>query len=205
MIFKQFVVGALEVNCFVIADEETKEGLVVDPGDDADKILDYIKKNGIKLKYVVNTHCHFDHIGGNKKIVEETGALLMIHEADLPLLERGEGSAALWGFRIEASPTPAQFLKDGDTFKVGKILVEVIHTPGHSPGGICLKVGNKLLSGDTLFAGGIGRTDFPGGDGYTLIKSIKEKLFTLPEGTEVYPGHGPSTTIGNEKIYNPFF
>jgi len=205
MIFKRFVVGALEVNCFVIADSETKEGIVVDPGDNADQIIDFIAKNGIIVKYVINTHCHFDHIGGNKKIVEATKAELLIHESELPLLERAEGSAALWGFKVEASPQPSHFLKDGDTLKIGNIIVEVIHTPGHSPGGICLKFDNKLISGDTLFAGGVGRTDFPGGDGYALIKSIKEKLFTLPDSTEVYPGHGPSTTIGNEKLYNPFF
>lgn len=205
MIFKRFVVGALEVNCYVVADEETKEGFVVDPGDNVDVLLDFINKNEIKLKYIINTHCHFDHIGGNKKLKEATGAELLIHEAELPLLERAEGSAALWGFRVEQSPNPTRFLNDGDILIVGSITVEVIHTPGHSPGGICLKFNNKVISGDTLFAGGVGRTDFPGGDGYTLIKSIKERLFTLPDNTEVYPGHGPGTTIGNEKIYNPFF
>ncbi|GAB4443665.1 MAG: MBL fold metallo-hydrolase [bacterium] len=205
MIFKRFVVGALEVNCYVVADEETKEGFVVDPGDNVEVLLDFINKNGIKLKYIINTHCHFDHVGGNKKLKDATGAELLIHEAELPLLERAEGSAALWGFRVEQSPNPTRFLNDGDILIVGSITVEVIHTPGHSPGGICLKFDNKVISGDTIFAGGVGRTDFPGGDGYTLIKSIKERLFTLPDNTEVYPGHGPSTTIGNEKIYNPFF
>lgn len=205
MIFKRFVVGALEVNCFVVADEMTKEGFVVDPGDNVDIIMDFINKNSIKVKYIINTHCHFDHVGGNKKLVEATGAELLIHELELPILERAEGSAALWGFYVEKSPKPTRFLKDKDIFSVGSVVVEVIHTPGHSPGGICLKFDNKVISGDTLFAGGVGRTDFPGGDSLTLINSIKDKLFTLSDNTEVYPGHGPSTTIGNEKVYNPFF
>lgn len=205
MIFKRFIVGPLEVNCFVIADSETKEGVVIDPGDNVDEILDFVNANNINLKYIVNTHCHFDHIGGNKKIKEATNALFMIHEKEVPLLERAEGSAALWGFRVAPSPVPDKLLKDGDTFCVGKVVFEVIHTPGHSPGGICLKFDKKLISGDTLFAGGIGRTDFPGGDGAALLKSIKERLFVLPDDTEVFPGHGPSTTIANEKLYNPFF
>ncbi len=205
MIFKRVVVGALEVNCYIVADEETKEGVIVDPGDNADEIMDFIRKNQINVKYIINTHCHFDHIGGNKKVKEQTNALLALHAQELPLLERAEGSAALWGFRVEPSPPPDILLQGGEKLLVGNIAIEVIHTPGHSPGGICLKVNGRVITGDTLFAGGIGRTDFPGGDAYTLLNSIKEKLFTLPDNTEIYPGHGPSSTIGNEKIYNPFF
>lgn len=205
MLFKRFIVGPLEVNCYVIADEVSKEGMVVDPGDGVDVILDFLNKNQIKLKYIINTHCHFDHIGGNKKLKEATGAELLIHKADLPFLERAEGSAALWGFHIDGSPKPDRFLEDGDILTLGSITIEIIHTPGHSPGGICLKFDGKVITGDTLFAGGIGRTDFPGGDSFTLLKSIKERLFTLPDSTEIYPGHGPFSTIGNEKLYNPFF
>lgn len=205
MLFKRIVVGALEVNCYVVADAETKEGMVVDPGDNADEILDFIKKNGIAVRYVVNTHCHFDHSGGNKRLKDETGAQFMIHELEQQVLERMEDSAKLWGFFVEPSPKPDKLLKDGDIISLGSVEIEVLHTPGHSPGGICLKFDDKVISGDTLFAGGIGRTDFPGGSHSELIKSIKEKLLTLPPYTEVYPGHGPSSTIENEKIYNPFF
>ncbi len=205
MIFKKFVVGPLEVNCYVVADSETKEGMVVDPGDNVEEIYKFIEKEGIKVKYIVNTHCHFDHSGGNKKLKELTGAQLLIHEKEKPILDRMDTSASLWGFYVDSSPEPDGYLKDGDVIKVGGIEIEVLHTPGHSPGGICLKIGNKVITGDTLFAGGIGRTDFPGGDYDTLIKSIKEKLFTMPEDTEIYPGHGPSSTIKNEKYFNPFF
>ncbi len=205
MIFKRFVVGALEVNCYVIADEETKEGIIIDPGDNVDEIYNYISKNGIIIKYIINTHCHFDHCGGNKKMKNLTNAELLIHEMEKPVLERMDTSAQIWGFYVDKSPEPDRYLKDGDILKVGNMNIEVIHTPGHSPGGICLKINNKVITGDTLFAGGIGRTDFPGGDYDTLMKSIREKLFTLPEDTEIYPGHGPSSTIRNEKYFNPFF
>jgi glyoxylase-like metal-dependent hydrolase (beta-lactamase superfamily II) len=205
MIFKKFVVGPLEVNCYLVADNETKEGIVVDPGDNVEEIYKFIEKEGIKVKYIINTHCHFDHSGGNKKLKELTGAQLLIHEKEKPILDRMDTSASLWGFYVDKSPEPDGYLKDGDVIKLGNINIEVIHTPGHSPGGICLKIGNKVITGDTLFAGGIGRTDFPGGDYDILIKSIKEKLFTMPEDTEIYPGHGPSSTIKNEKYFNPFF
>ncbi|MCX7770590.1 MAG: MBL fold metallo-hydrolase [Proteobacteria bacterium] len=205
MIFKRFVVGPLEVNCFVVADEETKEGMVVDPGDNVDEIYSFIEKNGIKIKYIINTHCHFDHCGGNRKMKELTKAELLIHEKEKPVLERMDTSAQIWGFYVDKSPEPDRYLKDGDVLELGNLKIEVIHTPGHSPGGICLKIDGKVITGDTLFAGGIGRTDFPGGDYDTLMKSIKERLFTLPEETEIYPGHGPSSTIRNEKYFNPFF
>lgn len=205
MIFQRIIVGALEVNCYVLADKASKEGMVVDPGDNADEILDFIKENKIIVKYVVNTHCHFDHSGGNKKLIEETGAQFMIHELELPVLEKMESSATVWGFTVEPSPKPDILLKDGDVITIGSIDIDVLHTPGHSPGGICLKFDNMVLTGDTLFAGGIGRTDFPGGSHEQLIKSIKESLFTLPPYFQVYPGHGPGSTIENEKRYNPFF
>lgn len=205
MIFKRFVVGPLEVNCYVIADEEIKEGIIVDPGDNVDEIFNFVVKNNLKIKYIINTHCHFDHCGGNKKMKELTKAELLIHEKEKPVLERMDTSAQIWGFYVDKSPEPDRYLKDGEVLDVGNLKIQIIHTPGHSPGGICLKIDGKVITGDTLFAGGIGRTDFPGGDYDTLMKSIKEKLFTLPEDTEIYPGHGPSSTIRNEKYFNPFF
>ncbi len=205
MIFKRFVTGALEVNCYLVADEETHEGIIVDPGDNSQEIMDFIKEHQIKIKYIINTHCHFDHIGGNSFFKEQTGALFAIHNAEKPMLDRAQIGARTWGFNIEKSPEPDLYLKEGDILKIGNITVEIIHTPGHSPGGICLKIDDKIITGDTLFAGGIGRTDFPGGNYDTLIKSIKEKLFIYPNSTKIYPGHGPASTIENEKIYNPFF
>lgn len=205
MIFKRFVVGALEVNCYIIADEETKEGCIIDPGDNGEELYKFVESSDIKLKYIINTHCHFDHIGGNKILKEKTSAQLAIHKSEQILLERADIGAKLWGFNIDPSPLPDVYLNDGDILKVGNIDIQVIHTPGHSPGGICLKVEDIIITGDTLFAGGIGRTDFPGGSYEDLIKSIKEKLFIYPNNTKIYPGHGPASTIENEKIYNPFF
>ncbi len=205
MIFKRFVTGVLEVNCYIIADEETKEGILIDPGDASSEILNFIKENQIKIKYIINTHCHFDHIGGNSYFKTHTGALFAIHRAEKPLLDRAEIGASTWGFSIDKSPEPDLYLEEGDILKAGNLNINVIHTPGHSPGGICLKIEDKIITGDTLFAGGIGRTDFPGGDYDTLIRSIKEKLFIYPNDTKIYPGHGPSSTIENEKIFNPFF
>jgi hydroxyacylglutathione hydrolase len=205
MIFKRMVVGPIEVNCYILADDVTKAGIVVDPGDNVDEILEFVRKNNIIVKYIVNTHCHFDHAGGNKKLKDETGAQILIHENELPVLERMADSAKGWGFAIDPSPDPDKLLKEGDIIKIGDIDVDILHTPGHSPGGICLKFDNKVLSGDTLFAGGIGRTDFPGGSHDQLLKSIREKLFTLSPDLQVYPGHGPSSSIQNEKVHNPFF
>ncbi len=205
MIFKRFVTGPLEVNCYLIADEETKEGCIIDPGDNGEELYRYIVSSGINLRYIINTHCHFDHVGGNKILKEKTGAKFAIHEAEKPLLERADVGAKLWGFDIDTSPSPDLYLKDGDILKIGNIEILVIHTPGHSPGSICLKIEDIIITGDTLFAGGIGRTDFPGGSYEDIIKSIKEKIFVYPNDTKIYPGHGPASTIENEKIYNPFF
>lgn len=205
MIFKRFVVGPLEVNCYLIADEGTKEGCIVDPGDNGEELLNFIVSNDIILKYIINTHCHFDHVGANSFLKNKTGAKLAINRLELPLLERADIGAKLWGFNITPSPKPDIYLNDGDILKVGNIEILVLHTPGHSPGGICLKIDNFIITGDTLFAGGIGRTDLPGGNYNELIKSIKEKLFVYANDTKIYPGHGPASTIENEKLFNPFF
>ncbi|NJC87526.1 MAG: MBL fold metallo-hydrolase [Desulfuromonas sp.] len=198
------VVGPLQVNCYVAACPKSREALVVDPGDDADRILDAVNSAGWRVVRIVNTHGHFDHIGGNRAIVEATGAELLIHELDLPLLEKAKVHAQLYGLQAEPSPPPDRLLKDGDQIAIGELTFEVIHLPGHSPGGIALLSGRHLFAGDVLFAGSIGRTDLPGGDHRTLVDGIRKRLWSLPGETVVHPGHGPDTTIAREMRTNPY-
>jgi len=204
MQIETLVVGPLQVNCFVIACDKTAEALVVDPGDEAGRILEYLQAKGLKLKLVINTHGHFDHIGGNRLLVERTGAELLLHQADLPVLLRAREHAALYGMSVDGSPEPSRLLGGGEILEVGEVRFQVLHTPGHSPGGICLLGDGHLFSGDTLFAASVGRTDLPGGDHDTLIDGIRRQLLVLPEATVVHPGHGPDTTIGREKRVNPY-
>ncbi len=204
MLIKTLPVGPLQVNCFIVGCSKTREAMVVDPGDDGQKILDLLRQEKLQLKTVVNTHGHFDHIGANRLLVEATGAELLIHEKDVPLMANAIQHAALYGLNTTASPPPSRTLAGGDRFWVGELEVSVLHTPGHSPGGICLLVGGHLFSGDSLFAGSVGRTDLPGGDHDTLIDGVRKQLLVLPEETRVHPGHGPDTTIGEEKRSNPF-
>jgi glyoxylase-like metal-dependent hydrolase (beta-lactamase superfamily II) len=197
-------VGPIMANCFIIGCETTKEASVIDPGDETDKILIALAKSGLEVKLIINTHGHFDHVGGNKKLKEATGADLLIHPMDAPMLRSLSYSASRWGLQADDSPPPDREIKDGDIISFGKIQMEVIHTPGHTPGGISLYSNGFVFVGDTLFSGSIGRTDFPGGDYETLISSIQKKLFRLPDHVRVMCGHGPETTIGQEKKYNPF-
>jgi glyoxylase-like metal-dependent hydrolase (beta-lactamase superfamily II) len=191
-------------NCFILGCENTKEAVVIDPGDDADKILMALAKAELKVKYLINTHGHFDHVGANKRMKDATGADIAVHPDDEPMLVDLSRHAAMFGLSAENSPPGDVMLKDGDEISFGEITLKVFHTPGHSPGGICLYTEGHLFAGDTLFAGSIGRTDLPGGNYDTLISSIKTRLLDLPEETMVYTGHGPETSIGNEKRMNPF-
>ncbi|MBA3013034.1 MAG: MBL fold metallo-hydrolase [Proteobacteria bacterium] len=204
MIIKKLEVGPIMANCFILGCERTKESIVIDPGDDAEDILMALAKSALKVKYLINTHGHFDHVGANKRMKEVTNAILAIHPDDEPMLIELSRSAAMFGLSAENSPPADLLLNHGDQVSVGDITLEVIHTPGHSMGGICLYTKGHLFAGDTLFAGSIGRTDLPGGDFDTLINSIKSRLFGLPDDTIVYTGHGPETSIGNEKRKNPF-
>ncbi len=204
MLIQTLPVGPLQVNCFIVACEETKEAMVVDPGDDGAQILAALKAANLQPRLIVNTHGHFDHIGANKFLVEKTGAELLIHAQDVPLLQRAPEHAAVYGLTAVPSPEPTRVLQDGDVMEFGKLRFEVIHTPGHSPGGICLHGPGHVFTGDSLFAGSIGRTDLPGGSHETLVRGVRSRLMVLPEETVVHPGHGPDTTIGREKVSNPF-
>ncbi len=203
MIIRNLVVGPLESNCFVIADEKTREALVIDPGDEPDKILDFITGNNLEVKYIVCTHAHFDHVGAVPEIKKETGAKIIIHRDELDMYQRSKDLAALWTYELDPLPEPDIFVVEGDKLEIGDVKFEILHTPGHSPGGICIYGEGILLTGDTLFAGSVGRTDFPGGDIEKLKRSFK-KLMALPDETKVLPGHGPQSTIGNERIHNLF-
>lgn len=206
MIMEIVVVDPLGVNCVILGDEKSREGVVLDPGGDAADILEAVKRLGLTVKYIVNTHGHFDHVGANAAVQEATGAQLLIHEGDAPMLSRAAHWATQYGLSVQDSPAPTSFLADGMQIRVGELTLAVLHTPGHSPGGcsIYLESERTVFTGDTLFADGVGRTDLPGGSHQTLISSIREKLFTLPGDTVVWPGHGPSTTIARERHGNPF-
>lgn len=204
MILESVVVGPLMVNCYVLGCENSREGVVVDPGDDTDRILEAVSRHGLKVVAVINTHGHFDHTGGNQRIVTETGAGLLIHELDAPMLARAVDTAAMFGLTAENSPPPSRFLTEGEFVAFGEYRLRVLHTPGHTLGGCSLHLEGMVFTGDTLFADSVGRTDFPGGSSVALGKSIREKLLVLPDDTIVYPGHGPSTTIGRERKHNPY-
>jgi len=204
VIIQSLAVGPIQANCYILGCEQTKEAVVIDPGDEPKHILSGLQKQAFQLKYIINTHGHFDHVGANKALKDVTGAPVLIHKGDAPMLAHLSASAGMWGMRADDSPAD-QFLKDGDRISFGKIILEVISTPGHSPGGISLYTPKDLFVGDTLFAGSIGRTDFPGGDYDLLISGVRNRLFVLGDDVKVYPGHGPATTIGYEKKYNPFF
>ncbi len=204
MIIKTLAVGPIMANCFILGCEETLEAAVIDPGDEADRILQALAESNLTTKLIINTHGHFDHVGANKRLNKVTGAPILIHPLDAPLLNQLANSAAAWGMTAENSPAPDRELQDGDEVTFGKVLLKVIHTPGHTPGGISLYTDSEVFVGDTLFAGSIGRTDFPGGSFETLQASIQQKLFALRDDLKVYPGHNQTTTIGVEKRTNPF-
>jgi len=204
MILKTLIVGELSANCYIVGCPDTKAGAVIDPGGDWKYIMDNIQSLGLNISYIINTHGHIDHIAANSKVKEATGAQLIVHSQDGAMLTNPTLSlASFLGTKVDLVPAD-RLVEEGDIIKVGNLELKVIHTPGHTMGGICLQVDDKIFTGDTLFAGSIGRTDFPGGDYDTLIRSVKTKLMGYPEETVIYPGHGPSSSIGEEKRNNPF-
>ena len=199
-------VGMIETNCYIAFCEKSMEGVVIDPGDNAQSILKAIKDNGIKVKYIINTHGHMDHIGANMEVKEKTNAELLIHELDAEMLINTRRSLADFMNKDFKTVGADKIMKEGDVISFGEESLKVIHVPGHTLGGVALynEKNNICFTGDTLFYGSIGRTDLPGGDFNTIIKSIKNKLFILPDKTIVLPGHGPDSTIAQEKRINPF-
>jgi len=197
----------MAVFAYIVGDPETGEGLVIDPAADVDGILREADKKGIRVKYIVNTHGHVDHISGNQEMKKKTGALIVVHEADADMLV-STPAMVLRMFGAKPSPPADITVSDGDTIAVGSVVLEVLHTPGHTPGGICLYTDGYVFTGDTLFVGAVGRTDLPGGSWTVMYRSIKEKILTLPDDTIVLPGHNygssPTSTVGREKRTNPF-
>lgn len=199
-------VGNLEANCYILSCKNTKEGVVIDPGDEGERILSVIEDLGVKIKYIINTHGHYDHIGSNREVKDALGCELLVHEADYEMIIDPNLNLSCHMGNTEEGPAADISLKDNDLIKFGDVELKVIHTPGHTLGGICLynEKDKTCITGDTLFYGSIGRTDFPGGDYETIIKSIKEKLLVLPDDVATYPGHGPKSSIGLEKEINPY-
>jgi hydroxyacylglutathione hydrolase len=206
MILETFPVGPLHCNCTILGDEVTHEAMVVDPGDNIPEILSRLRKHGLTLRQIVVTHAHIDHVGGAAQLRKLTGAPVLMNQQDLALLGMMEMQAGWLGVPTPEVAPPDASAEDGLAIGLAALPAEVIHTPGHTPGSICLLFPDQhlLLAGDTLFAGSIGRTDLPGGDGHQILRSLRDRLLVLPDATRVVPGHGPETTIGEERHSNPF-
>ncbi|MBI4848594.1 MAG: MBL fold metallo-hydrolase [Nitrospirae bacterium] len=203
MVIKKLVIGPLQENCYIVADEMSDQSIVIDPGDEPDRVIELIKDSGLHVSSVILTHAHFDHIGAAGDIKKATGAKILVHEGDMELYKGVRDQASFWGYDVEDLPEPDGFLNEGDEVRVGDMLFQVLHTPGHSPGGICLYGEGVVFSGDTIFQGSVGRTDFYGGDMMQLKESFK-RIISLPDDTVILSGHGPETTVGREKEENFF-
>jgi len=203
VIVDKLVVGPFASNCYIVGSESNKAGMIIDPGDEAGRILNKVKDLKLDIKFILLTHGHIDHTGVLKEVKEATGAEVAIHGDDVEHLQ-DRLVAVAFGLSYPAPPPPDRLLKDGESLDIGDLHFEVLHTPGHTPGGICLLGEGVVFSGDTLFNYGIGRADLPGGNYSQLINSLQTRLMTLPHNTIVYPGHGAATTIGAEREGNPF-
>ncbi|MDM7914339.1 MAG: MBL fold metallo-hydrolase [Candidatus Eisenbacteria bacterium] len=222
MIVETFPVGLLQCNCTVLGCEETRRALVVDPGDEVEAILAVVERYRLTVETILHTHAHLDHLGATAPLARATGARVLLHAGDQPLYDHVDEQARLFGFATPPTVPVDRHVADGEELRVGEMRGEVLHTPGHTPGSLCLHLPApanspagaasprasdapaRLFSGDTLFQGSIGRTDLWGGDTDAILRSIRERLLTLPDATLVVPGHGPSTTIGQERRSNPF-
>ncbi len=204
MIVQPFTLGPLATNGYIVHDEDSGEAMCIDPAVCSPELIAYLDRNNLSLKYIVNTHAHADHAGGNHELKELTDAKLLVHKNELPTLQHLVQVGAMFGLQIHPSPDPDEFVKEGDTIEVGSLTLHVLDTPGHSAGSISLHIDNVVFVGDLLFAGSIGRTDLPGGSRPVLLESIRSRIFPLGDETVVYNGHGPSTTVGRERQHNPF-
>ncbi len=207
MIHEIFPVGMLACNCSILGDEVTGEAVVIDPGDEVERVQETLARRKLHAKYIVATHAHIDHVGGIEKLKRATGAAVLMHEADLPLYHNVGMQAEWLGVAPPGIVDVDQFLKEGDKLSWGAHALEVLHTPGHSPGSLCLHLQgseHRVFSGDTLFQGSIGRTDLWGGSFEKILRSIASRLLIFPDETPVFPGHGEPTTIGEERAHNPF-
>jgi hydroxyacylglutathione hydrolase len=206
MIHEILPVGPLQCNCSILGDETSREAIVVDPGDDIPRILTLLAKHNLTVKQILITHAHIDHIAGAHRLKQLTGAPILYNQSDLPLVKMMDVQAGWLGIPTPTVHNPDDTLDDGRLITIPGITGSILHTPGHTEGSVCLHIPDHtlLLAGDTLFAGSVGRTDLPGGDMNKLLASIHDRLLTLPDETIVIPGHGPRTTIGSERLENPF-
>ncbi len=206
MIHKVIPVGPLQCNCSVIGDEATREAMVIDPGDQIEEIVRIVEQHGLTVKQIVVTHAHIDHVGGAMKLKQRTGAPILLNQNDQALLKMMDMQAAWVGMNPPGKIAVDESVQDADRLRVGGLEATVMHTPGHTEGSICLyfPAEQKLIAGDTLFAGSIGRTDLPGGSFEKIMDSLRERVLALPDETVVIPGHGPETSIGQERETNPF-
>jgi glyoxylase-like metal-dependent hydrolase (beta-lactamase superfamily II) len=202
MILETLTLGDYQANCYIYASATSKKGFIIDPGDEAEVILKRVKELGLSIEYIILTHGHPDHTGAPKQVYEATGSTIAMQAADAAML-RDKFIHSLLGFR-HSDVTPDRMLVDGENIKARELTLTVLHTPGHTPGGICLLGQGLVFTGDTLFNMSIGRTDLPGGNSQQLLASIQDKLLSLPDETVIYPGHGPASTIGEERMENPF-
>jgi hydroxyacylglutathione hydrolase len=206
MLLEGYAVGRLQANCFVVGDEAIREVMVIDPGDEGEALLAQLAQQRYRVTTVIATHHHLDHSGAVHELLSALpDARFLMHALDYPLIAESAPGAATWyGHAVTAPRAPDQFLEHGDEFAIGTLRFRALHCPGHTPGSVCIAGEGVVFTGDVLFQGSIGRSDFPGSDGPTLIRSIREQLLTLPDDTTVYPGHGAPTSIGDERAYNPF-
>ncbi len=205
IIFESLTVGPLAVNCYIIGSKKDNAAIVIDAGGDHEEILRTLKKYNLTLELLINTHAHFDHVGGVRPLQDLTGAKFLLHREDISLLDCLNDQTDAFGLPSISIPKVDGPLADNEEIPIGNEVIRVIHTPGHSPGSVCFLIDDAVFVGDTLFAGSIGRTDLYGGSYEKIIHSIKTRLFTLKEHVIVYPGHGEFTTVGEEKRHNPFF
>ena len=205
MFLEKIVVGPLEVNCFIVACDKTKKCAIIDPGDESSKIISAIRAENLTPEMILITHGHFDHLAAANAVKQEFQIPILIHQADKILAENASVQASMFGMEDPGNVSPDKLLQHGNSLQLGKLQIDVIHTPGHSPGNVTFKIGSHLFVGDLIFQSSIGRTDLPGGNYQQLINSVEEKIFTFPDNYTIHPGHGPDTTVGIEKRNNPFF